>query len=230
MVLQPVQGCVLLSVLNCGSQPDHDAAPLTRAWPGVGALNGSSWRLWLVLAVGLADVTAVTFAQPSPAQGWYPDPTHPGLLRWFDGTTWTEQTVPAALGQPATPVMSGHAGAPLRSRVGLSVVPGGSITPLSAQPVPPAAWRRPPGVGAAPSDAAHWLLPLGRTWQSIVAGYVALFATVLWILGPVALGFGIAALRASAAGRGHGRGRAWFAVIVGALATFALVLAVLARL
>ncbi|HET9657431.1 MAG TPA: DUF2510 domain-containing protein [Kineosporiaceae bacterium] len=180
----------------------------------------------------------MTFAQPSPAPGWYPDPTHPGLLRWFDGTTWTEQTLPVAPGQPAAsgqvaaaaPVMSGPAGAPLRSGVGLSVVPGGSITPWSAQPVPPAAWQTPRRVGAAPSDPAHWLLPLGRTWQSIVAGYVALFATVLWFLGPVALGFGIAALRASAAGRGHGRVRAWFAVIVGTLATVVLVLAILARL
>jgi hypothetical protein len=103
----------------------------------------------------------------------YSATTHPGLLRWFDVVTWTEQTIPATPGcQPAAsgqftaaaPVMSGPAGAPLRSGVGLSVVPGGSITPLSAHPVPLAAGQTSPGVGAAPSDAAHWLLPLGRTW------------------------------------------------------------------
>jgi hypothetical protein len=79
----------------------------------------------------------------------------------------------------------------------------------------------PAGLGATPSDPVHWLLPTGRTWQSIVAGYVALVAAFVWFLGPVALVLGVAALRASAAGHGHGRGRAWFAVVVGSLATVA---------
>lgn len=110
------------------------------------------------------------------------------------------------------------------------MAPGRSITPLNVHQVPPAAWQAPPRVGASPGDAVHWLLPVGRTWQSIVAGYVALLAIFLWILGPVALGFGIAALWASAAGHGHGRGRAWFAVVVGALVTFVLMLLVVAEL
>jgi len=66
-------------------------------------------------------------------------------------------------------------------------------------------------------------LPLGRTWQSIVAGYVAVFAMFLWVLGPIAIWLAILALRASAAGKGHGRGRAYFSLIVGVLATLALI-------
>ncbi len=78
-------------------------------------------------------------------------------------------------------------------------------------------------LGAEPDDAVHWLLPTGRTWQSIAAGYVALFATVLWFLGPVALGLGIWALSASSRTGAHGRGRAVFAIVVGGLASIALV-------
>jgi hypothetical protein len=76
-----------------------------------------------------------------------------------------------------------------------------------------------------PATAAHWVLPTGRSWQSIASGYVALFALVIWPLGPVALGLGVWALvRASRRG-GHGRGRAIFAVIVGLLTTSILLAA-----
>lgn len=94
-------------------------------------------------------------------------------------------------------------------------------------PTPPMAYGQPPVAnmaGAHPNDVVHWLLPTGRTWQSIVAGYVALFALVIWILGPVALYFGLWALYASARGGGHGRGRAIFAVVVGVLSTIWAVL------
>jgi hypothetical protein len=36
-----------------------------------------------------------------PAAGWYDDGTTPGVVRWFDGSTWTEQTRPTA---PTVPV------------------------------------------------------------------------------------------------------------------------------
>jgi hypothetical protein len=65
----------------------------------------------------------------------------------------------------------------------------------------------------------HWLVPTGRSWQSIAAGYVAIFAMFIWILGPVALGLGLWALRTAARDGSHGRGRAVFAVVVGVLAT-----------
>jgi len=32
---------------------------------------------------------------PLPAAGWYDDGATPGVLRWFDGSAWTEYTMPA---------------------------------------------------------------------------------------------------------------------------------------
>lgn len=37
---------------------------------------------------------------PAVAPAWYPDPSGSGLLRWWDGTMWTDQT--AAPTGPAT--------------------------------------------------------------------------------------------------------------------------------
>lgn len=71
--------------------------------------------------------------------------------------------------------------------------------------------------GAHPDDVVHWLLPTGRTWQSIVAGYVGLVALLVWPLGPLAVGFGIWALLASRAGHGHGRARAVFGIVAGVI-------------
>jgi hypothetical protein len=35
--------------------------------------------------------------------GWYPDQTDPALLRWFDGSLWTEATLRKQPGQSASP-------------------------------------------------------------------------------------------------------------------------------
>jgi hypothetical protein len=75
------------------------------------------------------------------------------------------------------------------------------------------------GFGQSPTSAVHWILPTGRPWQSIAAGYVAIFAIFLWPLGPVALGLGIWALVQASRQNRHGRGRAIFAVVVGVPAT-----------
>jgi hypothetical protein len=32
---------------------------------------------------------------PTPPPGWHPDPSEPGLIRYWDGTQWTEHTQPA---------------------------------------------------------------------------------------------------------------------------------------
>lgn len=92
----------------------------------------------------------------------------------------------------------------------------------SPYPASPASASAPPGFGESPTGATHWMLPTGRSWQSIASGYVALFAVVIWPLGPIALALGVWALvRASREGS-HGRGRSIFAVIVGILATVML--------
>jgi len=38
----------------------------------------------------------VTLAQPAPPPGWYPDPSIPGVVRWWSGSGWTEHTTAAA--------------------------------------------------------------------------------------------------------------------------------------
>ena len=38
----------------------------------------------------------MSYPNDTPAAAWYPDPQTPGLVRWWDGTTWTQHvSVPA---------------------------------------------------------------------------------------------------------------------------------------
>jgi len=39
----------------------------------------------------------------APPQGWYPDPQHSELVRWWDGRQWTDQTQPGPTISPAPP-------------------------------------------------------------------------------------------------------------------------------
>ena len=131
------------------------------------------------------------------APGWYDDNTTAGSVRWFDGRGWTAYTAPAPGQVGASPT---YAGQPLGY-----VQPGG----YHQQPMPD-----PLG----PGEGLHWVVPVGRSWQSIVAGYVGLVALFLWALGPVAIGLGVLGLRRARSG-GHGSGRSVFAIVAGTIAS-----------
>lgn len=65
-----------------------------------------------------------------------------------------------------------------------------------------------------PTNALHWVVPVGRSWQSIVAGYAGLFALFIPPVALLSIPLGLVALRQARMG-GHGRGRAWFAIVAG---------------
>lgn len=72
--------------------------------------------------------------------------------------------------------------------------------------------------------AVRMLLPVGRSGLSIVAGYLGLFAVLLFPA-PLALLFGILALRdIDRNPEKYGNGRAMFGVVMGALGTIGLIL------
>jgi hypothetical protein len=52
--------------------------------------------------------------RPAVAAGWYADPEQPSLLRWWDGTTWTEHRAAREAG-PEAQSRDGKAAAPGRS-------------------------------------------------------------------------------------------------------------------
>jgi len=149
--------------------------------------------------------------------GWYDDGVTPGVERWFDGTEWSEHTRPvwvAPVPIAPSPPAAGTYGSLPQGAVG-QPSPYGQQYP----------WPAPQGSMATsgPEDAVHWMLPVGRSWQSITAGYVGLLALGLWALGPVAIWLGIWAMQKARAG-GHGRGRAVFAIVTGALGTIFMAL------
>lgn len=121
------------------------------------------------------------------APGWYDDRATPGVLRWYDGTSWTPHVAP------------------------LPPAPGARV----AAPWPPAPVGDPAGI-TAPDQTLHWLLPVGRSWQSILAGYLGLLALLIWPLAPVAVVVGVLGLRRARTG-GHGSGRAVFGIVGGVL-------------
>lgn len=91
----------------------------------------------------------------------------------------------------------------------------GLAAPVASPYAPP-----PPDNG--PGSAIHWMLPVGRSWQSVTAGYLGLFSLGIWVLGPVAIGFGVWALVRANSG-GHGRGRAITGIVGGLIGTIILV-------
>lgn len=185
----------------------------------------------------------------APPPGWYPDGYTPSAVRWFDGTAWTEHVTALAT---AGPVTAGQpSGAPPAQPDAATAGPQYGAQPTSPYPpqlAPSYGSSYPPQYGAparpdlGPSNGLHWVLPVGRSWQSITAGYLGLFALLAWsggAVGPVgaalgvatggaALWLGIVAVRRAASG-GHGRGRAWFGIVAGAACVVLTVVTALRR-
>lgn len=91
------------------------------------------------------------------------------------------------------------------------------------QPVP--IQTRPGDIG---DDAGmRMLLPVGRSWFAIAAGYAGLFALAIFPA-PIALILGILAVWDISKHPGrHGMGRAVFAIITGTLGSIAIVMMIL---
>lgn len=75
-----------------------------------------------------------------------------------------------------------------------------------------------PATNVGPSSALHWLLPVGRSWQSVLAPYLSLLGLVIPLMGLVGIGFGVWALVKARSG-GLGAGRGVFAILFGILGT-----------
>jgi hypothetical protein len=74
------------------------------------------------------------------------------------------------------------------------------------------------------------MLPVGRSFWAIVAGYLGL-GSVLLLPAPFAIMFGILAIRDIKANPHlHGLGRAWFAIVMGTLGSAALALMMVSML
>ncbi len=125
------------------------------------------------------------------AAGWYADPQEPTwTLRYWNGSAWTEHVAPRVQVAPAAPGYSSP----------------GQGTYGSAS-----------GGGEQPSDPLHWVVPAGRSWQTIAAGYVGLISLVAFPLGPIAIALGVLGLRAANRQGSHGRGRAVFGIVAGCI-------------
>ncbi|MDI9933151.1 DUF2510 domain-containing protein [Rhodococcus sp. IEGM 1354] len=66
---------------------------------------------------------------PTPPPGWHPDPSEPGLIRYWDGTQWTEHTQPATgpTAEEAAPIGATDPGQPARAGVPRAVKIVGGI-------------------------------------------------------------------------------------------------------
>jgi Protein of unknown function (DUF2510) len=161
-----------------------------------------------------------------PPQGWYPDPNQPGLLRWWDGRVWTEQTQPSTAGPlPGVGVGVGGSGSAGGAAEGGASQKVGDFTIPADLPSAPqgsrAGWGRGRGRGgygygrsggnrlsttAICVEALY--LVLAATTGFLLIGILPLFLSIRAIsarekFGPVALAVTIVGFVASFALSGH---------------------------
>ena len=79
------------------------------------------------------------------------------------------------------------------------------------------------GSDTGPSSVLHYILPVGRSWQSVTAPYLGLCSLlpvpiISQLLGIGGIVLGVIALRLARTG-GHGTGRAITAIVLGSIGT-----------
>jgi hypothetical protein len=87
-------GC---SVVGCASAPRDQVQPAAVAYDQAAASQPQA--SYGQAAYGQAAYGQAAAAQPAAAPSgipasWYPDPSRPGQLRWWDGQQWTEHVHP----------------------------------------------------------------------------------------------------------------------------------------
>lgn len=109
---------------------------------------------------------------PLPPEGWYPDPDPAGTgrLRWWNGTTWTQHTQPAA---PVPPPPE-PAAAPQPPQADEPAAQGSTPGYQGAYPGGPQAYRpatAPIGVWRSPVDDRPNVLGMGTAIRTVFAKY-----------------------------------------------------------
>lgn len=89
-------GCGALDQKTCNDANDAGTAIgvflIVIFWAAVDVILGIIWLVTRPRQV----VYAPPPAAAAPAQGWYPDPRDPRVVRWWDGRQWTGQVAQAS--------------------------------------------------------------------------------------------------------------------------------------